>query len=354
MATGAKSGKTVVLHRRSFCKAIAGAPVVLASPMLMRSSFADEVSNIVIVSQHGLPYLPLMVMDSLHLVEKHAGRLGGATLKPEYKSLGGTQSLIDALLSRQMDFGVTGVPSLATLWDKTSGTANEVRALSAVQSMPFMLVTNKPEIKTIKDFTSADKIAVPAIKVSSQAICLQMAAAKEWGDDQYARLDAFTITRSHPDAAVSVISSTAEIDSHYSVAPYYFFELATSGVHNVLKSYDTLGGPGTNGVMLMSKRFHDANPKVTQAVYAALSEAHEFINKNPGDAAQIYIKTTNEKRSNQEEMTKFISDPDNIWTTTPQQTMTFAGFMHKVGTMKRVPSSWKDLYMPECHDLAGS
>jgi NitT/TauT family transport system substrate-binding protein len=322
--------------------------------MLMRSSFADEVSVIVIVSQHGLPYLPLMVMDSLQLVQKHANRLGIAALKPEYKSLGGTQSLIDALLSRQMDFGVTGVPSLATLWDKTAGTANEVRALSAVQSMPFMLVTNKPEIKAIKDFTGADKIAVPAIKVSSQAICLQMAAAKEWGDGQYARLDPLTVTRSHPDAAVAVISKTAEIDSHYSVAPYYYFELATAGVHNVLKSYDTLGGPGTNGVMLMSKRFRDANPKVTQAVYSALSEAEEFINRNPGDAAQIYIKTTNEKRSSQEEMTRFISDPDNIWTTTPQQTITIAGFMHKVGTMKRLPASWKDLYMPECHELAGS
>jgi NitT/TauT family transport system substrate-binding protein len=349
-----KKPKATMLHRRSFCKALAAAPVAMASPMLMRSPFADEVSSIVIVSQHGLPYLPLMVMDTLQLVQKHAGRLGIASLKPEYKSLGGTQSLIDALLSRQMDFGVTGVPSLATLWDKTTGTPYEIRALSAVQSMPFMLVTTRPEVKTIRDFTSQDKIAVPAIKVSSQAICLQMAAAKEWGDDQHARLDPYTITRSHPDAAVSIIAKGTEINSHYSVAPYYYYELATPGIHDVLKSYDTLGGPGTNGVMLMSQKFHDANPKVTQTVYAALSEAHEFINKNPGDAAQIYIKTTNEKRSSQEEMTRFISDPDNIWTTTPQQTMTFAGFMHKVGTMKRLPASWKDLYMPECHELAGS
>jgi NitT/TauT family transport system substrate-binding protein len=349
-----KSRKAKMLHRRSFCKALAAGPAALAAPMLMRSAFADEVSGIVIISQQGLPYLPLMVMDTLQLVEKHARQLGIASLKPEYKSLGGTLSLIDALLSRQMDFGVTGVPSLATLWDKTSGTPNEVRALSAVQSMPFMLVTNKPSIKSIKDFTEADKIAVPAIKVSSQAICLQMAAAKEWGDDQYARLDAYTITRSHPDAAVSVISKATEINSHYSVAPYYYYELATEGVHNVLRSYDTLGGPGTNGVMLMTKKFRDANPKVTSAVYAALSEAEDFINKNPGEAAQIYIKTTNEKRSGEGEMTKFVADPDNIWTTMPQQTMTFAGFMHKVGTMKRLPSSWKDLYMPECHELSGS
>jgi NitT/TauT family transport system substrate-binding protein len=343
-----------MLHPRAFCKALATAPAAMAGPMLMRSAFADEVSSIVMVSQHGLPYLPLIVMDTLKLVEKHTGKLGIASFKPDYKVLGATQSLVDALLSRQMDFGVIGVPGLATLWDKTAGTPNEVRALSAVQSMPFMLVTNRPAIQTLQDFTDQDRIALPAVKVSSQAICLQMAAAKLWGDDQYARLDAYTVTRSHPDAAVSVMSQSTEINSHYSVAPYYYYELATAGVHNVLKSYDTLGGPGTNGVMLMTKKFRDANPKVTQAVYAALSEAEEFINKQPGKAAQIYIKTTNDKRSSEEEMTKFISDPDNIWTTVPQQTMTFAAFMHKVGTMKRLPASWKDLYMPECHELAGS
>ncbi len=343
-----------MLHRRAFCQALATAPAAMAAPMLMHSAFADEVSSIVMVSQHGLPYLPLMVMDALKLVEKHAGKLGIASLKPDYKILGGTQSLVDALLSRQMDFGVTGVPGLATLWDKTAGTPNEVRALSAVQSMPFMLVTNRPAIRTLRDFTDQDRIAVPAVKVSSQAICLQMAAAKLWGDDQYAMLDATTVTRSHPDAAVSVMSKGSEINSHYSVAPYYYYELATAGVHGVLKSYDTLGGPGTNGVMLMTRKFRDANPKVTQAVYAALSEAEDFINKQPGEAAQIYLTTTGDKRGSSEEMIKFISDPDNIWTTTPQQTMTFAGFMHKVGTMKRLPASWKDLYMPECQELAGS
>jgi sulfonate transport system substrate-binding protein len=340
-----------MIHRRAFCKSLAAA---VAAPALMRSAFADEVSSIVLISQTGLPYLPMMVMEQLKLIEKHAGKLGVASLKPDFKSLGGTQSLIDALLSGQMHFGVTGVPGLAVLWDKTAGTPNEVRALSAVQSMPFMLVTNRESIKTIKDFTDKDKIALPAVKVSSQAICLQMAAAKEWGQDQYARLDPFTITRPHPDATTSVISKATEVNSHYSVAPFYYYELAAPGVHNVLKSYDTLGGPATNGVMLMAKKFRDANPKATAAVYAALSEAEEFINKNTGQAAEIYIKTTNEKRSNQAEMSKFISDPDNIWTTTPQQTVTFANFMHKVGTMKREPSSWKDMYMPECHDTKGT
>lgn len=343
-----------MLHRRDFCKALAPAAAALASPALMRSSLAQEVSSIVMISQTGLPYLPMMVMDTLKLVEKHAAKAGLASLKTEYKSMGGTQSLIDALISGQMNFGVTGVPSLNTLWDKTAGTPQEVRALCAVQSMPFMLVTNRDGIKTLRDFTDKDKIAVPAVKVSSQAICLQMAVAKEFGFENYAKLDSMTITRSHPEAAISVISKASEVNSHYAVAPFYYYELATPGVHNVLKSYDTLGGPATNGSMIMSKKFYDANPKISAAVYAAVTEANEFINKKPGEAAEIYIKTTNEKRSTQSEMAQFIADPDNIWTTTPQQNMNLAAFMHKVGTMKRMPNSWKDLYMPACHDLPGA
>jgi NitT/TauT family transport system substrate-binding protein len=343
-----------MIHRRNFCKSLAVVPAAMASPMLMRSSLAQEVSSIVMISQTGLPYLPMMVMDTLKLVEKHAAKAGLASLKTEYKSMGGTQSLIDALISGQMNFGVTGVPSLNTLWDKTAGTPQEVRALCAVQSMPFMLVTNRDSIKSLRDFTDKDKIAVPAVKVSSQAICLQMAVAKEFGFENYAKLDSMTITRSHPEAAISVISKASEVNSHYAVAPFYYYELATPGVHNVLKSYDTLGGPATNGSMIMSKKFYDANPKISAAVYAAVTEANDFINKKPGEAAEIYIKTTNEKRSTQSEMAKFISDPDNIWTTTPQQNMNFASFMHKVGTMKRLPNSWKDLYMPVAHDLPGA
>ena len=163
-----------MMHRRAFCKAMAAAPAALATPALLRSAFADEVGSIVLVSQHGLPYLPLMVMENFKLIEKHAAKTGVTSLKPDFKTLGGTQSLIDALLSGQMNFGVTGVPGLATLWDKTAGTANEVRALSAVQSMPFMLVTNRDSIKTIRDFNEHDKIALPAVNVSFDGMCILM------------------------------------------------------------------------------------------------------------------------------------------------------------------------------------
>jgi NitT/TauT family transport system substrate-binding protein len=342
------------MHRRDFWKGTFAGAAALAAPGLIRSSFAQEVSAIVLIKQHGLPYLPLMVMEEHKLVEKHALRLGVPALKPDYRTLGGTQSLVDALISGQMNFGVTGVPGLAQLWDKTSGTTQEVRALSAVQSMPFILVTNRPEVKTIRDFSQRDKIAVPGVKVSNQAICLQMAAAKEWGQAEYARLDPLTISLPHPDAAVAIISRSTEITGHYGVAPFQNYELAAPGTHAVLKSYDTLGGPTTNGVMLMTSKFRQENPKVTGAVYAALVEAEEIINKEPRHSAEIYIRMTNEKRSGPDEMARMIADPDNVWTTTPQNAMRYVEFMRKVGTLKRQPGSWKDLFMPEAHALAGS
>ena len=336
------------MRRREFCAGL------LATPALARSAFADEASAITLISQHGLPYLPLMQMEDGKLVEKHAARLGLPALKAEYGRLGGTQSLIDALLAGQMNFGITGVPGLATLWDKTAGTPNEVRALSAAQAMPFILTCNRPAVKTIRDLTERDRIAVPGIKNSNQAICLQMAAAKEWGQENYARLDPLTITLPHPDAAIAIIAKSTEVTGHYGVAPFQNYELAAPGVHAVLKSYDTLGGQTTNGVVLMTKKFHDANPKVTAAVYAALDEACGFINKEPRQSAEIYIRMANEKRSGLDQMAEMISDPDNAWTTTPQNAMRYVEFMHKVGTVKKLPASWRDLFMPEVHELKGS
>ena len=336
------------MRRRDFCAGL------LAMPALARSAFADEASTITLISQHGLPYLPLMLMQDGKLVEKHAARLGLPNLTADYRTLGGTQSLIDALLAGQMNFGIVGVPGLATLWDKTAGTPNEVRALSAAQAMPFMLVTNRAEVKTIRDFRETDRIAVPAIKNSNQAICLQMAAAKEWGQPNYARLDPFTITLPHPDAAIAIISKSTEVTAHYGVAPFQNYELAAPGVHAVLKSYDTLGGQTTNGVVLMTRKFRDANPKVTAAVYAALSEASDFINREPRQSAEVYIRLTNEKRSGPDDLAKMISNPDNAWTTTPQNAMRYVEFMHKVGTLKKLPGDWRDLFMPEVHELKGS
>jgi NitT/TauT family transport system substrate-binding protein len=151
--------------------------------------------------------------------------------------MGGPGALNDGLLSGTIQFVNVASPSLATLWDKTFGTPQEVRAVCAVQSMPYILTTRNPAVKTIADFSAADRIAVPTVKISGQAMALQMAAAKLWGLEKYDKLDEFTVTMGHPDAMQSVLSDQT-VNSHFAVAPFnYYYELRVPGIHKVLSSY---------------------------------------------------------------------------------------------------------------------
>lgn len=324
----------------------------LATPMLVRRALA-EASTVRIAKQYGLPYLPIMVMEHERLVEKHGALLGLPGLKPEWTTLGGTGAIADAILAGQMDFAAAGVTSLATMWDKTVGTSQEVLALSAVQSTPFVLMTSNPALKSIVDLSDNDRIAVPGVKISAQALLLEMAAAKQWGQDQYARLDKLTVTLPHPDALAGLLSGST-VDCHYAVSPYYQYEMASPKLHMILKSYDTFGGHHINGTLIGTKRYRDANPQVTAVVLAAQTEANALINAHPDQAAAIYLSMAKDTRSSAAEMAAIVADPDNDWTTAPAGVEKMTGFMHQVGRMKHPVTSWKQLYMPEVHGLAGS
>jgi len=320
--------------------------------MLGRAAQA-EASMVRIAKQYGLPYLPIMVMEHEHLVEKHAARLGLPGLKPEWTTLGGTGAIADAIVAGQMDFAAAGAVALATLWDKTVGTAQEVLSLSAVQSTPFLLMTSNPALRSIGDLSDADRIAVPGVKISAQALMLEMAAAKQWGDAAYDRLDTLTVTLPHPDALAGLLGGST-VNCHYSVAPFYQYEQASPKLHSILKSYDTFGAHHINGTLIGTKRFRAANPRITEIVLAAQMEANALINAHPDQAAAIYIEMAHDTRSTQSAMAAIVADTDNDWTTAPAGVETLTGFMVKVGRMKHRPTSWKSLYMPEVHGLAGS
>src|SRR5947209_1280369 len=95
------------MRRRDVCLGL------IAMPALARTAMAQEASSITLIKQHGLPYLPLMLMEEHKLVEKHAEKLGVTGLKTDYRTLGGTQSLVDALIGGVMNFGITGVPGFS-------------------------------------------------------------------------------------------------------------------------------------------------------------------------------------------------------------------------------------------------
>jgi NitT/TauT family transport system substrate-binding protein len=311
-----------------------------------------EVSVVNMSKQFGLPYLPMIVIEAQQLIEKNAKAAGLGDVKTTWTQRVGPAAELDALLAGQADFIGPGGTTLATIWDKTAGTPQEVRALIAMQSMPFVLVTRNPNVKTIADFSDADRIAVPTVKISGQAMALQMAAAKLWGFDKYDKVDAYTVTMGHPDAMQSMLTGQT-VNSHFAVAPFNYYELKVPGIHTVLNSYAT-DGKHTNGIQVTTKTFHDANPKICMAVRASHEEANAFIKREPKAAAQIYLKLTNDKKNSADDLVAMINDPDIDYTTAPANLMKHVEFMHKVGRLKHMPSSWKDLFFAEAHDLKGS
>ena len=309
-----------------------------------------EVSELRITKQPSIIYLPLVVMEQNKLLEKHAKAAGLGDLKVSWITFNSGGASTDALLSGSVDLVTSGVSNLLLLWERTKG---EVNGVTSVGGLPMLLVTRDPAVKTLKDFTEKDKIAVPTIKVSSQAMVLKMAMEKMYGEAARDKLDAMTVQLGHPDAMIAVVGGSSEVNSHFSAPPYQFTELKTPGVHLVLDSSDVFGGPASNAVVFGTRKFYDANPKTIAAFIAGLEEANRLIARDPAAAAKIYLDATHEKYS-VDEVVAMIKAPNVVYSTTPNATMVFATFMFKTGLIKTRPATWKEFFFPVVHNLPGT
>ena len=221
-----------------------------------------ETSVIKIGKQYGLPYIQFVLMEDGKLIEKHAKLQGLGDMKVEWATLGGPAQINDGIISGAIDIGAVGLPNLITMWEKTR-TNVKVRAIAGLNFMPLILVTRDPKLKSLKDFGEKDRIAVPSVKISMQAILLEMAVAKEFGDANYEKLDPLTVSMGHPDAFAALNSGT-EVNSHFSSAPFQNRQLKMPGYHQVVSSYDIIG-PHSVSCISMTTKFHDDNPKTVAA-----------------------------------------------------------------------------------------
>jgi len=310
-----------------------------------------ELSEIHVAQQYGIGYLPLMIMEEQKLIEKHA-KATGIDVSIGWAKFAGGNVMNDALLSNSLQFASGGVGPFLTLWARTRGNL-DVKAISAINSMPLFLNTRNPAVKTIRDFRETDKIALPAVKVSIQAITLQMAAEKAFGEGQQNKLDPLTVTLSHPDAQAALLSGASEITAHFGSPPFQYQQLKNPAVHTVLNSYDVLGGPATFNVVWTTSKFKNDNPKLYDAFVKALDEATTLINRDRRSAAETYLRISRDKDSVQE-IEAMLNDPAIVYTTTPQNVMKYVDFMLKIGAIKSKPDSWKDLFFPNAHNLPGS
>jgi len=311
---------------------------------------AAESSEIAIAQQYGVAFLPLMVMERDKLVEKHAKAAGLGEVKVSWVKVAGPSMMNDGMISGALQFISVGAPSLITLWDKTGGM---VKGMSAMTTYPLYLMTRNPDVKSVRDFSEKDKIAVPSVKVSTQAIMLQMVAAKEYGQANWAHYDPWTVTLSHPDGLLALMNNTAGINAHFTTSPFYEQEAKIPGVRLLTTNYEILGGPATALVLAASTKYRDANPKSYKAFFTALTEAIDTINKDKRAASKVYLEQAKDTKNTVEDIYSMIAAKDYAYTLVPQKVFQTAEFMYKIGNVKTKPNSWKDFFFPEVQNLPG-
>src|SRR5262245_38728630 len=314
---------------------------------------AAQAPEIRFARQFSMGYLQFNIMEHHHLLEKHAKAAGIGDLKVVWATFNSPAAMNDALLSGSVDIVSGGVPGLLTIWARTQGSANAVKGVAAFSSQPILLNSSNPKINHLTDYTDKDKIALPAVKVSVQAMMLQMAAAKEWGQTNYAKLDPITVGMSPPDSTVALLSEASEITSVFSVPPFQYQQLEKPGIHTVLNSYEVFGGPHTFTVAWTSSQFRDKNPALYKALISAFVEATEMLKADVRPASQYWIDNVKSKMT-VDQVAEIAAGSQVKWTMVPENTMKYAEFMHSVGSIKVKPASWKDLFFPEVHELPGS
>jgi len=301
---------------------------------------------------YSIGYLPLMVMREQGLIEKHAARSGPGTLTVEWRIADGGNNINDAMLAGALDIAGVGIPGFLVLRDRTLGRRQEMIGISALDSGALWLNTINPRIKTLADYTANDRIAVPGIKTSYAAVVLQMAVAKRFGIENYARLDPMTVGLPHPEAYAAMMSGKTEITSHLASPPFSFQELQNPAVHRVLSTAEVLG---VMSILMTTtqRQFAEANPGLMSAFLAAQEEANRFIAGDPKGAVAAYVKATQLKVPS-DELLRILADPENAHSTTPYGSLTYASFLAQTGVLKSKPAAWTDLFLPALHDRNGS
>jgi len=332
---------------RRFIAAAAVALAILAVPRLGLA----ETAEVKIALQNGSNYLPLMVMQHQKLVEKHLVTKGLAATTVTWARLSGPSAIVDSFLAGALHFSGQGLPSTALIWDRTRNGIG-AKAVSAMVASNIWLMTRKPELKSLRDLTDKDRIALPSVKTSSQALFLWQAAEKTFGAGQWGKLDHLTVSMAHPDAMAAVTSSSSEITVHAATSPYADLE-RKAGLHAIADLYSVEGGAVTGLNFVSTEQFRQANPSTFAAVVAAFDEAIDWVNADKPRAARVYLEVAKEKMS-LEELTQILMAPDYIFGKTPYRVGAAIETMYKAGILKTKAQSWKDMYFPEVHQLPGN
>lgn len=207
--------------------------------------------------------------------------------------------------------------------------------------MPLALNVRNPDVKSLKDFGETDRIAMPAVRVSMQAILLQMAC------ENHGKLDHIVITMAHPDATIAMLMAQRDVTANFSsVLPFQYRQQKQASIRQLMTSADILGGPVVFNVVATTTKLRTEHLKLYAAFLGALKEATATVNKDKTWAAEAYLRFSKDKMP-LDELMEIVSGPDVEFTTKLTPINSIIQFMARTGNYKNKPKSAAELLFPE-------
>ncbi len=291
---------------------------------------------------YGIAFLPIFICSELRLVEKRA-KVEGLDLDATYHRISGSSEMQDAVLSGSVDIGVLGPQAVLIAWEQAKGTPQQIFGLAGVTTLPLALLSNRPSIRSVKDFKPDDRIAMPAL-VSPQMYALQMAAEKAFGPGQHDRLRPLVVAMPHPQAYKALMSREA-VTAYFAPPPFTQMAMRSGHISTVLTSEDAFGGKMSFLVAAATKGYLDENPKIAAVITGALDEAIRIIKEDPGQAAQIFLKQEPSQTLNLAEVEGLLAELRNDFGIDVHGIKTSAEFMARIEQLKHAPSSWSEVFV---------
>lgn len=233
----------------------------------------QEPPSIGIAEQYGIAYAPLTIMKEKGFLEQE---LPDVAIR--WQQFGGPTAIRESMLNGDVDFGFMGVAPVLIGIDN----GMEWKYAAGISSNEVAIVTSRPEIKTLADFTEEDRIAILS-PGCTQHILLCMLAEQQLGDPM--ALDGQLVSMSHPDALQALLSGT-EITAHVATPPYLQQELE-AGMSVMATGEEIMGRPFTFISCVAMTRFYEEHRELYDGFIRALERSIEYLNQNMEECVRI-------------------------------------------------------------------
>lgn len=287
--------------------------------------------KLVIADQFGLAYAPIEILKATEILTDELAKAGLETTTVEFKTLGNTAAIREAMVSGDLDIGFVAIPPF--LIGKDNGM--DWRIITGVSESPMALVTKDPELTSLNQLTSEHRILLPQ-PGSVQHILLSMAAENDLNDPK--AFDKQLIAMAHPDAMTAMLSGP-KTQLHFTSPPYLEQELAQEGFRPLVDAETIMGGRFTFIVGICPQRVYD-NTRLYNAFESALLSAVTFMNAHPEEAAEI-LSAAYEYSA--EEIDLYLSNEQLRFDSEVRGLDVFYEFMLRTGQIKH-PQNLEDLY----------